>query len=64
MVDRRFDLYRETLLLSRSEVLKRKFHAKIKERAVILNSMAHFIDKTINAEGIKLNIIMFLINLN
>jgi hypothetical protein len=55
MVDRRFDLYRETLLLSRSEVFeKEKFHAKLRESSNFRDSMALFINKTINAEGDKI----------
>ena len=55
MVDRRFELYHETLLLSKSEVFEReRFHAKLKESNNFTQSMKTFIYKTINAEGDKI----------
>ena len=55
MVDRRFDLYRETLLLSKSEVFeKEKFHAKLRESNNFREEMALFINKMIRAEGDKI----------
>ena len=55
MVDRRFELYRETLLLSKSEVFEReKFHAKLRESNNFREEMALFINKTIRAEGDKI----------
>ena len=55
MVDRRFELYRETLLLSKSEVFeKEKFHAKLRESNNFREEMALFINKTIRAEGDKI----------
>jgi CHASE3 domain sensor protein/two-component sensor histidine kinase len=55
MIDRRFELYRETLLLSKSEVFEReKFHEKLRESNLFTQSMKTFIYKTINAEGDKI----------
>lgn len=55
MVDHRFELYRETLLLSKSEVFEReKFHAKLRESNNFTKSIKTFIYKTINAEGDKI----------
>jgi CHASE3 domain sensor protein/two-component sensor histidine kinase len=55
MIDRRFELYRETLLLSKSEVFElEKFHEKLRESNRFTESMKTFIYKTINAEGDKI----------
>jgi signal transduction histidine kinase/CHASE3 domain sensor protein len=55
MVDRRFELYLETLLLSKSEVFQReRFHAKLRESNNYTESMKAFIYKTINTEGDKI----------
>ena len=55
MVDRRFELYREILLLSKSEVFQReKFYEKLRESNDFTHSMKNFINKTINTEGDKI----------
>ena len=55
LLDRRFELFRETLLLSKSNKFDReKFHAKLQESNNFTSSMKKFIHKTINAEGDKI----------
>jgi signal transduction histidine kinase/CHASE3 domain sensor protein len=55
LVDHRFDLFRETLLLSKSKTFDReKFYAKLQESNDFTESMKTFVYKTINEEGDKI----------
>jgi signal transduction histidine kinase/CHASE3 domain sensor protein len=55
LVDHRFDLFRETFLLSKSKTFNRaKFDAKLKESNDFTASMKKFVYKTISDEGDKI----------
>lgn len=55
LIDRRFNLFRETLLLAKSNKPDTaKFNAKIKQSSEFTMAMKDFVYKTINTEGAKI----------
>lgn len=55
LIDFRFNLFRETLLLAKSKNFDReKFYAKLQESNDFTEAMKSFINQTINAEGDKI----------